>query len=417
MEINSSFVRDMNHNYLVLEEAEFFSFVPEKEDFRKRMVLENRISHLLPMEKRMINGKTAYYYEINQMQSLESMYEQKEMTREELKKLLKGCVSLFQNLEEYLLEGEQILLEPAYIYLQEETKEPYFVYAVSYEKDVRESFVQLTDYLLTKIDHTEEKAVMLGYQVYRYTRGTNFVLNGIAELLEKQAAEKTQKEPEIQEESIAVQEKEEEYEKETLYPVTEEKTESHAKRGKMAGLLFSLLLAVCGLLTYLLTAVTGMVRLPQEMQLYVVAEIMLSMALSAFFGIGLRKENKKEKEPYEESYDFFEEETTCLEETKCLETESHFLEGMIDGKKRRIEIMTFPTTVGKIEGEGNLCIKDTTVSRIHARIEKDNGHVYVSDLHSTNGTRKNGIKVAENETVELFPGDEVTFGGACFTFV
>lgn len=66
MEINSSFVRDMNHNYLVLEEAEFFSFVPEKEDFRKRMVLENRISHLLPMEKRMINGKTAYYYEINQ---------------------------------------------------------------------------------------------------------------------------------------------------------------------------------------------------------------------------------------------------------------------------------------------------------------------------------------------------------------
>ena len=94
MEINSSFVRDMHHNYLVLEEQQFFSFA-EEEDFRNRMVLENKISHLLPMEKRVIDGKIAYYYEISQLQSLESMYEKREMSGEEMTKLLKGCVAMF----------------------------------------------------------------------------------------------------------------------------------------------------------------------------------------------------------------------------------------------------------------------------------------------------------------------------------
>ena len=100
-----------------------------------------------------------------------------------------------------------------------------------------------------------------------------------------------------------------------------------------------------------------------------------------------------------------------------IEPETHFLEGVMNGSKKRLALSHFPTTIGKVEGDGNLCIKDTTVSRVHAKIEKNNGHVYMSDLHSTNGTRKNGVRLSENESVELFPGDEVTFGGACFTYV
>lgn len=415
MEINSSFVRDMHHNYLVLEEQQFFSF-SEDEDFRNRMVLENRISHLLPMEKRVKDGKIAYYYEISQLQSLESMYEKREMSGEELTKLLKGCVAMFQSLEEFLLEGEQIILHPAYIYLHEDTGEPYFVYAVSYEEDVRKSFVSLTDYLLAKIDHAEEKTVMLGYQVYRYTRGANFVLQGIAELLERQKIEAKKQEP-LQEKNFEL-EKNKEQEREPLDLEIEEEQEHHSARGKKAGFLFSILFSACGFLTYLVTGVLGVVPLLGEFQLYVIAEIMISLAAAVLFGISLWKEHRKEEEEKEEAdYTFFEEETTCLDETTYLEPETHFLEGVMNGSKKRLALSHFPTTIGKVEGDGNLCIKDTTVSRVHAKIEKNNGHVYMSDLHSTNGTRKNGVRLSENESVELFPGDEVTFGGACFTYV
>lgn len=411
MEINSSFVRDMNYNYLVLEEQRFFSFEEEKEDFRNRMVLENRISHLLPMEKRIKDGRTAFYYEISQMQSLESLYERKEMSQEELIKLLAGCVQMFQSLEEFLLEGEQIILEPAYIYIQEGTGEPYFVYTTFYEKDVKGSFVALTDYLLTKIDHKDEKAVMLGYQVYRYTRGMNFVLQGITELLDKQKlVERKEKALRIETPvSVTEEDNEEAYTEPELE--IQDKTQKQDGKNKKTGLLFSLLFACCGALAYVVTGVLKVVPVSEEMQLYLVAECMISLVAAALFGVSLWKEHRKEEIPEEEAYDFFEEETTCLEE------ETHFLEGTVNGSKKRIELTNFPATIGKMQGEGNLCIKDTTVSRVHAKIEQNNGHVYVSDLHSTNGTRKNGVRLSEDETVELVPGDEVMFGGTCFTFV
>ncbi|MDE7478354.1 MAG: FHA domain-containing protein, partial [Lachnospiraceae bacterium] len=179
-----SFERSMNHNYMILSKCSFFGKDDSKGmDYRTKMLLENHIPGLLPVTHRLMNGESQYYYEINSLQSLDRLYDKSEIRYDELNRLLSGCVNLFDRLEEYLLDGTQIIMKPDLIYIDVETMEPYFVCYPDYEGDVRLSFMEFIDELLTKIDHTDDRAVMLGYQVYRYTRNPNYVISEIGNML------------------------------------------------------------------------------------------------------------------------------------------------------------------------------------------------------------------------------------------
>lgn len=180
-----SFERSMNHNYMILSRCDFFDRGNNKdEDYRTKMLLENHIPGLLPVTHRWINGESRYYYEINSLQSLDRLYGKSEIGYEELRCLLSGCVNLFERLEEYLLDGTQIIIKPQFIYIDIDKMNPNFVCYPEYEGDARLSFMEFVDELLTKIDHTDERAVMLGYQVYRYTRNPNYVMSEIGHMME-----------------------------------------------------------------------------------------------------------------------------------------------------------------------------------------------------------------------------------------
>lgn len=190
-----SYERSMNHNYMILGKCSFFGKGEEKgSDYRTKMLLENRIPGLLPVTHRLINGESRYYYEINSLQSLDRLYDKTEIRYDGLRHLLSGCVSLFNQLEEYLLDGTQVIIKPELIYVDVEKMEPYFVCYPDYEGDVRLSFMEFVDELLTKIDHTDECAVMLGYQIYRYTRNPNYVISEIGNMMERVIANMTYRE-------------------------------------------------------------------------------------------------------------------------------------------------------------------------------------------------------------------------------
>jgi FOG: FHA domain len=180
-----SYERSMNHNYMVLYQCDFFGTAKDNSrDYRVRMLLENKIQGLLPVTHRQVNGESRYYYEINSLQSLDRLIEKSEMKYRELRAVLLGCVNLFDRLEEFLLNGEQIVMKSEFIYVNVESMEPYFVCYPNYTGDVRYSFMEFVDELLAHIDHTDEQAVMLGYQVYRYTRNPNYVLGEIRKFME-----------------------------------------------------------------------------------------------------------------------------------------------------------------------------------------------------------------------------------------
>jgi pSer/pThr/pTyr-binding forkhead associated (FHA) protein len=53
-------------------------------------------------------------------------------------------------------------------------------------------------------------------------------------------------------------------------------------------------------------------------------------------------------------------------------------------------------------------LRDPEVSRRHARLEAQNGVVFLEDLKSSNGTFLNGRRLTE--PLEIRPGDEIDVG-------
>jgi pSer/pThr/pTyr-binding forkhead associated (FHA) protein len=81
---------------------------------------------------------------------------------------------------------------------------------------------------------------------------------------------------------------------------------------------------------------------------------------------------------------------------------------VLDGADRGQVFDNLPTPVTIGREEGNLVqLNDERISRFHLKIQEDEGHLVLTDLESTNGTKVNG------ETVQLWilrPGDLVSLG-------
>jgi len=84
-----------------------------------------------------------------------------------------------------------------------------------------------------------------------------------------------------------------------------------------------------------------------------------------------------------------------------------------NGNVRRVSA-PLPVVVGRSSG-ADVPLLDPLVSRHHARLDLDDGVVYVTDLQSSNGTFLNGSRVGES--IEVRPGDRLDVGGAKVTFV
>jgi predicted component of type VI protein secretion system len=81
---------------------------------------------------------------------------------------------------------------------------------------------------------------------------------------------------------------------------------------------------------------------------------------------------------------------------------------LIEGLERgqTFEELPTPVSIGR-EDDNSIRLNDERVSRFHAKIQADGGHVILTDLDSTNGTRVNGHPV---QMRVLQYGDQLTIG-------
>ncbi len=71
-----------------------------------------------------------------------------------------------------------------------------------------------------------------------------------------------------------------------------------------------------------------------------------------------------------------------------------------------------PITIGR-EEVNNVQLNDERISRLHAKLQEDQGHVIFTDLNSTNGSRVNGHPV---QLRILRPGDHLQLGRCTLLF-
>lgn len=86
------------------------------------------------------------------------------------------------------------------------------------------------------------------------------------------------------------------------------------------------------------------------------------------------------------------------------------LEGLERGRVFRN--METPVTIGR-EEDNSIQLNDERVSRLHAKLQEDQGQIIFTDLNSTNGSRINGHPV---QLRVLRPGDHLQIGRCTLLF-
>ena len=105
--------------------------------------------------------------------------------------------------------------------------------------------------------------------------------------------------------------------------------------------------------------------------------------------------------------------TIFFDENRAAE---HKLYAVDKRNKQHIQLAKFPCTIGKMAGCVDYVLADCSVSRIHAKFDRQGDKILLTDMNSTNGTYKNGLRMQPQETVEIEPGDEIRFGNLNYCY-
>ena len=398
--------KSMDHNYLVTE-------LPDEDyrDYRLEMILENNVPGLLKASRRMNEGREQIYYEISSMQPLCRIFDHKEIKRSEAAVMLRGIIDVFKSIREYMLSEGALVLDPEYLFMDPETLKPCLLLIPWECTSMQERLLVLMEYLMEHIDQNDAAAAMWTYRLYKAAKNENCVLGDLEKLLTEQPLSPDSGESQTDEKLIkadtAVLSRISEHT--DIYIYEEEEEDNEGKQG-------------------LFTRIFGRAKDPQKKTEK--KEAKKDRKKNPAQVLNNKKSIKEEDEDnvcngipdFSEAFSDMDPvndgsgdygKTVFIGQTD-VPVENLLVE---KSKGKQYRISRFPFTIGKVKNCVDLPLNDITVSRIHARIFMQNGHAYIQDCHSTNGTFINGVQLEAEEQVMLEKEDEIGIGRVRFSYM
>lgn len=459
--MKESYKRDSHHHYLILETEESF----QENEYSIKMLTYNQIPGLLKCDVRRMNGSLSFYYEITSKQSAVRIFEKSGIGYEDIRQILSGIKRGLEGASGYLLDENSFLIDPEHFYMDTQSREAFLCYVPGRKGDFQKELQNLAEYILKNLNHGEEKAVILGYEVYRRVMEENSSADDVLQLAYQEIQS-----PRIEKKgNLFFQESEEEYkrayqkEKRKKEEDTEDENyrnrKERQKNLKKWGIRFLIAAAIAVILAGIvlianfmnmdLTRVGGVLSVLIALAAYTVSFVKSRREGERKDGEkreekrmeGKRKEEKRKRIKNAEGRERIEkkenkridqnsievkaeecEETEILTfgETVLLGTAGNKSKKMLISQEKEkspdICISCSSMIIGKIRQQADFVLDDEYISRIHARIEKNGEDVYVMDLNSTNGTFVNGERLQANERRRLQPSDEIAFGSITYQY-
>lgn len=430
--LDVKYYKDYRHNYLIIKDNGSL----KENIYQRKMVTENKIQGLLASQERYINGDLLLYYEITSRQSLLSIYGGKKIGMEQLCRLFIQLKVVSDTLQNYLLDGNDLLLFPEYIFQNIETGEYSFLY---YPDMGKEGFLQLMDFLISKVDNEDMEAVEAVYKIADLVHREQFVLDEVLKWFQddmENEEKKEEEEPLYQRMESKNDRRQDEvpYDNEEKAGTLEKsflskmrKNEDKKKMGKVLSV-GALGILGAGILIYIMC----MYQLSYQAEIYLImgwiitAGLILGSAGGYLYLLFGKKDQDKEQERIENRYQYvstYENDdpvsdlnlgnTVYVPWTENCENKLYSLDKKM---KCHIDLGELPLTVGKLAGAVDMVITENSISRMHAKFHRDGNRVYITDLNSTNGTFRNGMRLAPNASEIIEPGDEIRLGKLKFIY-
>ncbi|MBQ8662582.1 MAG: FHA domain-containing protein [Eubacterium sp.] len=376
--MNIEYIRNLTGSYMIVKDVEY-----EYENSELMMLLHNKVPGLLNLQVIISNGKIEYWYEITGTNSLGTMLELFPLNGVQLKRLIEDIYNMNQQIEEFLLDGENVQYFPEFIYFDRKKEKYHFCYLPGSKEKDKNSLQNLAEYLLPKLDHKDAAAVSIGYGFY----------------------EKSLQEFCSAEELLSC----------TMVETEEEIVDAEKPNGKNWTV-----------------QEPEAVAMPLSMMLEEEKQAQ-RQEKRGLFGLAPKKRRKNQTKTQNKpapDYHQLLAEAQQLEvvaeplEKDCptvfLNLEKHLEIGKLvyqgEGKEENFVLEEDMFLVGKDETVVHGVIRADTVSRIHARIFRQEGTYYIEDLNSTNGTYLNGKELFYREPAKLKPLDRIAFATEEYLF-
>ena len=439
--MRTEYVRNLHSNYvrLALEEK------PEEKRYQYCILSRGGIKGLLPASLRYLDGDAYLYYDITSKQSLVQLHQKGNVSREWFLDFLASLKRLKRELERFLLQEDNVIWDPQHVFQDLENNVFSFLYVPYYQGE--NQFLRLLSFLVEKIDYEDSELVECIYKMYEQLEknGVTYLQEQIykdAEVLEKKRNPKEARKSEQgrmteqgersrgQEEPLSAKDaarRTEEERRSTAFGSKEDRRNmGPGTKGDRQGLGFDAKEDRRGM-TYD-TKEESMSGSPGNL------DDLEDPAPKRIFGLFENKRARKAKEPErkEEYYEVTGQTLTNYHVAESTEYDEEYgktayirqrpekKEGMhrlfyLDGRKA--SDLTVPNLlIGKYKDKVDLYLPDDSVSRMHARILKDQEEYFLEDANSTNGTFQNKTRLEPYERKRLEPGDELRFGNVRLVF-
>lgn len=419
-ELNMEYKREgLNYYIIIKQEVE--------NQLELKMLSRNQPKALLPIEVRNQDGNTYFYYNITNEKNLKKIVEKTALSYQEIKILFQSIFETIEMTKEYFLEADSLLFQEEMIYKSDHYR---FIYLPGKKNNIINQMQDLVSYLMDKIDHKDQEAVVYIYGLYRIIREGNFdmeVLRNFENEKETNPYEKIVEEHRQQKEEMQTilhqQEREERERQDFIEKKKISQNKSDSKRGNelfISILRWIPLSVLAPLLVYEGYYIYGKAA-SIEIQVLCIFTFFgfLVYLISLFWWEKKRKEKKKTDKLFanleRQSDTIYSNETTVLEES-CLRKNLAKLSPVSAKEGYPIFITKEKFIIGNMLGNADGKIDRKQISRKHALIEKRGDKFFIKDLKSTNGIMVNGIFLREEEFVHIKDGDEIEFGDCAYLF-
>lgn len=361
----SRVMNDVNGNYLLIMTDQI-----NVSGYELKMFEYNKIKGFLPISVSRINNTITYQYEIMQYESFAKRCGSEIISLAGIKNIFSKITLLVQSAAEYLLNIDSILLKPEYIYINGE--DLLFCYFPSCDQSFNKSVRELMEYILERLDHTNQENVMTSYGIYQKILKNNFTMEG---LMEEFFCASAIYEIEVQDRAVHIGTATPEKEQEDGRKLVVHEQECIKKN-------------------------SDIFTLEQE--------------LEAETTTGDKKTKKKKRKLF--PWKRREQETLPNTNPTMIlaEATSYGATQLLASKKLEnisggadIILTNFPLHIGSSASESDFVVENVMVSRKHAVITMECGGYYIEDMDSTNGTFVNGSRLSPYEPVLIKEGDQV----------
>ncbi len=405
----------MTESYGYIRQSEHCYLRREKEpegSFELAMLLQNPLPGLLTCRQQEINDQAYLLYDVTSCKALGDWWMGRGLQEKEIKSFVREVIHILRECERHLLDREKVVLKPELIFCDMDARQYYFLYDPFLKPQAGENLRSLAQYMVEQVDYNQQSAVDLVYRIYEGVTGSNSTLRTLEQCLESP------------DEWAEDEEETENIQKAVEFPIESEaggrgeNRKFWIQKGALAISFIALLLGIWGLYRYELTrrellAVAGIM---------ILAVITAGCSLFSWLYRGRKDEETQElsandyrmAEPDSRDTDTESEKTVYLARSELLGQRG--LQGMGQERQRWISLGSLPFVIGKKAKFADYVLEDDSISRMHARFVKEDDRMFIMDLHSTNGTYVNGVRLEPDCKVEIQVGDQIGLGKLNFTY-